>query len=300
MLSGLTSTRLLSAAALGAAAAAATLLYARRLRAARRRAARFRPCIDLHQGKVKQIVGSTLSDEPGKAPVTNFEATSSSADFAALYARDRLEGGHVIMLGPNNEQAALAALKAYPGGLQVGGGINPSNAQKYLDAGASHVIVTSYVFNEGRLDRERLAAIMKTVGRERLVLDLSCRRREPGGPFFVVTDRWQRFTTLEVCESTLRDLAAHCAEFLVHAVDVEGKQSGLERDLVVALGKWSPLPVTYAGGARSLEDCALLDELGAGRVDVTIGSALDIFGGKLPYSAVVEWDHAQAAAATGL
>tara|TARA_B110001452_G_scaffold140703_1_gene116999 strand:- start:7 stop:891 length:885 start_codon:yes stop_codon:yes gene_type:complete len=292
----MSSPRLLAVAAVATAAAAA-LLYARRLRAARRRAARFRPCIDLHQGKVKQIVGSTLSDEPGKAPVTNFEATKSSAEFAALYGRDKLVGGHVIMLGPNNEQAALGALRAYPGGLQVGGGINPSNARTYLDAGASHVIVTSYVFNEGRLDRERLAAIVETVGRERLVLDLSCRRREPGGPFFVVTDRWQRFTTLEVCESTLHDLAAHCAEFLVHAVDVEGKQSGLERDLVVALGKWSPLPVTYAGGARSLEDCALLDELGAGRVDVTIGSALDIFGGKLPYDAVVEWDHAQAAAA---
>ena len=261
---------------------------------------RFRPCIDLHQGKVKQIVGSTLSDDPNKGPVTNFEAEGSSADFAAMYARDGLKGGHVIKLGPNNEEAALAALRAYPGGLQIGGGVTPTNALAYLEAGASHVIVTSYVFTQGRLDAARLAEVVQTVGREQLVLDLSCRRREPGGPFYVVTDRWQKFTTLEVNEATLRELAAHCVEFLVHAVDVEGKQSGIERDLVVALGRWSPIPVTYAGGARSLEDCALIDALGGGRVDVTIGSALDVFGGRLSYRAVVEWDAAQAAAASPL
>ena len=152
-----------------------------------RSACRFRPCIDLHQGKVKQIVGSSLSDDPSKGPITNFEAEGSSADFAAMYAKDRLLGGHVIKLGPNNEEAALAALRAYPGGLQIGGGVTPANALSYLEAGASHVIVTSYVFSEGRLDAARLAEVVKVVGRERLVLDLSCRRREPGGPFFVVT-----------------------------------------------------------------------------------------------------------------
>lgn len=260
-------------------------------------ACRFRPCIDLHQGKVKQIVGSSLSDDPSKGPITNFEAEGSSADFAAMYAKDRLLGGHVIKLGPDNEEAALAALRAYPGGLQIGGGVTPANALSYLEAGASHVILTSYVFSEGRLDAARLAEVVKVVGRERLVLDLSCRRREPGGPFFVVTDRWQKFTDLEVSEATLRELSAHCVEFLVHAVDVEGKQSGIEEDLVKALGQWSPIPVTYAGGARNLEDCALIDKLGGGKVDVTIGSALDIFGGAFPYQGVVEWDAAQAEAA---
>lgn len=230
---------------------------------------RFRPCIDLHQGRVKQIVGSTLSDDPNKPPDTNFEAKGSAADFGALYAKDKLEGGHVIMLGPNNEEAALSALRAYPGGLQVGGGVNPSNAAKYLAAGASHVIVTSYVFREGRLDRERLAEVERAVGgHARLILDLSCRRRVPNGPFYVVTDRWQKFTDLEVNADTLRELSAHCAEFLVHAVDVEGKQSGIECELVEALGRWSPIPVTYAGGARSLVDLELIQRLSMGRVDV--------------------------------
>ena len=255
--------------------------------------AHFRPCIDLHQGRVKQIVGSTLTDDPGQGPATNFESSKPSEEFASMYKRDNLGGGHVIMLGPGNEEAAKAALRAFPGGLQVGGGITPANASAYLDAGASHVIVTSYVFREGRLDSERLAEIVQTVGKERLVLDLSCRRREPGGPFFVVTDRWQKFTSLALSAETLKDLAQHCVEFLVHAVDVEGKQSGIEEDLVKMLGEWSPIPVTYAGGARSLEDLELVNRLGGGKVDLAIGSALDIFGGKLAYSSVVEWSRAR-------
>ena len=254
------------------------------------RFAKFRPCIDLHQGKVKQIVGSTLSDDPGQGPVTNFEATKPSQDFAAMYQRDGLPGGHVIMLGPGNEEAAKAALRAYPGGLQIGGGITPANAGGYLEAGASHVIVTSYVFREGRLDAERLDELVRAVGKERLVLDLSCRRREPGGPFYVVTDRWQKFTSLALSAETLSQLAEHCVEFLVHAVDVEGKQSGIEEDLVKALGEWSTIPVTYAGGARSIDDLELVSQLGGGRVDLAIGSALDVFGGALKYDAVVAWD----------
>ena len=249
----------------------------------------FRPCIDLHGGKVKQIVGSTLSDDASSAPVENFVASRSAAEFAELYRRDGLAGGHVIMLGPGNEEAALSALRAYPGGLQVGGGVTAANAATYLAAGASHVIVTSYVFRDGRLDEGRLAEIEAAVGRERLVLDLSCRRRAPGGPFFVVTDRWQKFTELEVCAATLAALGGRCAEFLVHAVDVEGKQSGVERELVEALGEWSPIPVTYAGGARDRADLELVARLGKGRVCVTVGSALDIFGGKLPYAEVVAW-----------
>jgi phosphoribosylformimino-5-aminoimidazole carboxamide ribotide isomerase len=253
------------------------------------RRCRFRPCIDLHQGRVKQIVGSTLSDDPSKGPVTNFEASRPSEDFATMYRDDSLGGGHVIMLGPGNEEAAKAALCAYPGGLQVGGGITPANAASYLEAGASHVIVTSYVFRDGELDAARLRELVDAVGKERLVLDLSCRRREAGGPFYVVTDRWQKFTNLALSEQTLRELAADCSEFLVHAVDVEGKQSGIEEDLVKILADWSPIPVTYAGGARSLGDLELVSRLGRGRVDLAIGSALDCFGGKLPYKDVVAW-----------
>jgi phosphoribosylformimino-5-aminoimidazole carboxamide ribotide isomerase len=256
----------------------------------RRRFSRFRPCIDLHAGKVKQIVGSTLSDDPDRPPVENFVASRSSAEFGALYRDSELEGGHIIMLGPGNEEAALAALAAYPNGLQVGGGINPQNAAHYLEAGASHVIVTSYVFRGGNLDRERLADMVRAVGSKRLVLDLSCRRRVPGGSFFVVTDRWQKFTDVEVNAHTLRELAVYCDEFLIHAVDVEGMQSGVECELVEALGRWSPIRVTYAGGARSLDDLELVEMLSNGRVDVTVGSALDIFGGKLSYAEVCEWD----------
>ena len=255
--------------------------------------AAFKPCIDLHQGRVKQIVGSTLSDEPGKGPTTNFESSKPSNEFASMYKSDGLNGGHVIMLGPGNEEAAKAALRAYPGGLQVGGDITPSNAAEYLEAGASHVIVTSYVFREGTLDRGRLAELVKAVGPKRLVLDLSCRRREADGPFYVVTDRWQKFTNLALSAATLKELSAHCDEFLVHAVDVEGKQSGVEADLVSALGEWSPIPVTYAGGARSLADLEVVSRLGKGKVDLAIGSALDVFGGALPYEKVVSWCRAR-------
>lgn len=253
---------------------------------------KFRPCIDLHHGAVKQIVGSTLTD--ADAPVVNFEADQSPAEFAAMYAADGLTGGHVIMLGGGNAEAARAALAAYPGGLQVGGGITPAAARPYLEAGASHVIVTSYVFREGRVDEARLAEMVDSVGSQRLVLDLSCRQRnggkEGGGSgYYVVTDRWQRFTDVEVTEASLASLAAHCDEFLVHGVDVEGLQVGVIEDLVSKLGAWSPIPVTYAGGARSLADLERVERLGGGKVDLTVGSALDIFGGELPYADVVAW-----------
>jgi len=260
---------------------------------------RFRPCIDIHQGQVKQIVGGTLKDE-GAGPVTNFTAAQPSTYFAERYREDGLTGGHVVMLGatPESRAAALAAVRAYPGGLQVGGGVTGDNAREYLDAGASHVIVTSHVFHGGALDRGRLDALVGAVGRERLVLDLSCRRVAGGGeggggrPIYkVVTDRWQKWTELEVNEETLRDLAAHCAEFLVHGVDVEGLQSGIEEPLVELLAA-SPVPVTYAGGVRSLEDMERIRELGQGKVDATIGSALDLFGGQLPYADVLSW-HAE-------
>lgn len=236
----------------------------------------FRPCIDLHDGKVKQIVGGSLSDS-GAGLRTNFVSERPSSWYAQLYQRDGLKGGHVIMLGAGNESAAKEALSAYPGGLHVGGGINSTNARSYLDAGASHVIVTSWVFREGRLDETRLAELIQLIGKERLVLDLSCRIRD--GEYFVVTDRWQKFTTLRVTQETLQALAASCAEFLIHAVDVEGLCQGVDLELVKRLGQWSPIPTTYAGGASSLADLQQVADVSQGRVDLTIGSALDIFGG---------------------
>jgi len=236
----------------------------------------FRPCIDLHEGRVKQIVGGTLSDDAAGLR-TNFESTRSSDWYAKLYKRDQLGGGHIIMLGPGNEKAARAALAAYPGGMQVGGGIHLDNAVSFLEAGASHVIVTSWVFREGTIDWERLKHLVRRVGRERLVLDLSCRKR--GLDYLVVTDRWQRFTNYVVSEEALRELSTYCSEFLVHAVDVEGLCQGIDEELVSRLGDWTPLPTTYAGGGRSLEDLETVTRWGQGRVDLTIGSALDLFGG---------------------
>jgi phosphoribosylformimino-5-aminoimidazole carboxamide ribotide isomerase len=194
-----------------------------------------------------------------------------------LYQRDGLKGGHVIMLGPGNELEARSALGAYPGGLQVGGGITAGNAREYLDAGASHVIVTSWVFRDASLDEDRLAILVKAIGKERLVLDLSCRKK--GAEYYVVTDRWQKFTSLVVSAQTLEKLARSCAEFLVHAVDVEGLCQGIDQPLVTLLTRFSPLPVTYAGGAKSIEDLETVTGASHGRVDLTIGSALDIFGG---------------------
>lgn len=225
---------------------------------------------------MKQIVGGTLGGEPGRLQ-TNFVSDRPAAWYAELYKRDGLKGGHVIMLGPGNEAEARAALRAYPDGLQVGGGVSLDNAQAWLDAGASHVIVTSWVFREGQVDWERLAQLVETVGKSRLVLDLSCRRR--GGGYFVVTDRWQKFTDLAISRESLEKLAAWCAEFLIHAVDVEGQCCGIDQELVSSLGQWSPIPTTYAGGASSLADLEAVTRLGQGRIDLTIGSALDIFGG---------------------
>lgn len=236
----------------------------------------FRPCIDLHEGKVKQLVGGTLGDDPAGLR-TNFVSDRSAEFFAELYRQDGLKGGHVILLGPGNDEAARAALGAYPGGLQLGGGVNVENARGWLEAGASHVIVTSWVFREGRVDLDRLKALMRAVGKDRLVLDLSCRRK--GDAYCVVTDRWQRFTEVTITPASLEDLSAFCAEFLIHAVDVEGLCRGIDRELVGKLAEWSPLPATYAGGATSLADLEEVTRVGRGKIDLTIGSALDIFGG---------------------
>lgn len=265
----------------------------------------FRPCIDIHDGKVKQIVGGSLRDMAGAegtvrkessagntaAVEENFVATQDAPFYAKLYKRMGIKGGHVILLNPVTSEAyretkaqALAALSAYPGGLQVGGGITPDNAQEFLEAGASHVIVTSYVFREGRIDYERLARMRDAAGSEHLVLDLSCKKKEAG--YVVVTDRWQKETTETVNETLLDMLSDYCDEFLIHAVDVEGKAQGIECELVALLGRWGKKPVTYAGGVHNFEDLRLLKELGCGRVNVTIGSALDIFGGSMKFEEV--------------
>lgn len=239
---------------------------------------KFRPCIDLHAGKVKQIVGSTLTDHDPAGPATNFTSDLPAAHYAAMYRRDHLTGGHLIMLGPGNEEAARSALAAWPGGLQVGGGITAANAASWLERGAAAVIVTSYVFQDGRVREERLHELVAAVGRERLVLDLSCRRRD--GRYWVVTDRWQKFTEVAVDTASLAYFARFGAEFLVHAVDVEGKCAGVAEDLIKILADHAPLPTTYAGGVASLADLYRIKEVGRDRLDATIGSALDIFGGR--------------------
>ncbi|XP_057742112.1 1-(5-phosphoribosyl)-5-[(5-phosphoribosylamino)methylideneamino] imidazole-4-carboxamide isomerase, chloroplastic-like [Arachis stenosperma] len=260
-------------------------------------AVRFRPCIDIHKGKVKQIVGSTLQDLKGDGsnPVTNFESDKSAAEYAILYKQDGLTGGHAIMLGadPLSKAAALEALHAYPGGLQVGGGINSDNCLSYIEEGASHVIVTSYVFNNGQMDLKRLKDLVRIVGKERLVLDLSCRKKE--GKYAIVTDRWQKFSDVSLDAEVMQFLANFADEFLVHGVDVEGKKLGIDEELVALLGKHSPIPVTYAGGVTVMDDLERIKTAGMERVDVTVGSALDIFGGNMAYKDVVAWHTQQQA-----
>ena len=245
---------------------------------------RFRPCIDIHNGKVKQIVGSSLSDR-GDTADENYVSDKDAAYYASLYRERGLDGGHVILLNSRDSahyeatrEQALAALRAYPGGMMAGGGIDPENAKVFLEAGASHVIVTSYVFKDGRIDRRALSAMEKAVGREHLCLDLSCRRR--GTEHYIVTDRWQRFTDETLDAGILDFFADHASEFLIHAVDTEGKQQGIDEDIIPVL-KTSTVPVTYAGGVGTLGDIIRLKEAGEGRIDVTVGSALNIFGGTL-------------------
>lgn len=251
----------------------------------------FRPCIDIHNGKVKQIVGESLRDDKDFAR-ENFVATQDAAFFANLYQRKKIKNGHVILLNHkespyyiDSKKQAFEALMAYPGGLQVGGGITPENAAEFLNQGASHVIVTSYVFKDGQIHYENLNKLVREAGRENLVLDLSCRKKEQ--EYYIVTDRWQKYTDVRLTKKTMEELSAYCDEFLIHAVDVEGKASGIEEELAGMLGEYETLPVTYAGGIHSMEDLALLKKLGQGRVHATIGSALDIFGGTMKLDEVL-------------
>ena len=269
----------------------------------------FRPCIDIHNGKVKQIVGKSLRDE-GNAASENFVSERSAADFAGLYQKYGLRGGHVILLNAGDSEyyeatkaQALSALSAYPGGLQVGGGITADNAQEFILAGASHVIVTSYVFSGGEIRFDRLEELMDAVGREHLVLDMSCRKKD--NDYFVVTDRWQKMTKERVTPTLLDRLSEYADEFLIHAVDVEGQANGIEAELVDMLGTWSQgrdfaraaektdarvrPGVTYAGGVGSFSDLEELARIGRGRVNVTIGSALDLFGGSMSFEEVISF-----------
>jgi phosphoribosylformimino-5-aminoimidazole carboxamide ribotide isomerase len=250
---------------------------------------KFRPCIDLHNGHVKQIVGASLSVD-GAGLLTNFESDQPASYYADLYREDALLGGHVIKLGPGNDAAARAALAAYPGGLQIGGGIQLENAADWLAAGASHVIVTSWLFDEaGHFLHERLDRLIREIGKERLVLDLSCRAQ--GNGWVVAMNRWQTLTDLQVDAAAIRELSSSCDEFLIHAADVEGKCEGVDQRLVAFLGQHSSIPATYAGGANAFEDLATIDRLSAGKVDLTIGSALDLFGGaQIRYADCVAWN----------
>ena len=253
----------------------------------------FRPCIDIHNGKVKQIVGGSLKDA-GNTADENFVSGQDAAFYADLYKKEGFRGGHIILLNAKDSEyyeatkkQAMSALQAYPGGLQVGGGITAENAEEFLAAGASHVIVTSYVFCDGQIQMDRLKKLLDTVGKEHLVLDLSCRKKD--GKYYIVTDRWQKFTEQMITEELLEQLSDYCDEFLVHAVDVEGKAGGIEEELVRLLGSWGKIPVTYAGGVGNFDDLAKLKELGKNRLNVTIGSALDLFGGTMSYEKVKEF-----------
>lgn len=252
-----------------------------------------RPCIDIHNGKVKQLVGGSVQDQ-GDLARENYVSKEDAAWYARCFAQKELKNGHVILLNKKDSpyyeetrRQAMEALRAYPGGLQVGGGITAENAKEYLDAGASHVIVTSYVFQHGTISFENLYRLVEAVGRKKLVLDLSCRRKD--GRYYIVTDRWQKYTQVALSEDILTMLASFCDEFLIHGVDVEGRQSGIEEELIELLGRWHQIPITYAGGIRSFEDIDKIRRAGNGRIHITIGSALDLYGGNLSFEEAIRY-----------
>ena len=254
---------------------------------------KFRPCIDIHNGKVKQIVGGSLQDA-GDMAKENFVSEQDASFFARLYQNYQLEGGHIILLNgkdsPYYEKTklqAMSALRAYPKGMQIGGGITDENACEYLEAGASKVIVTSFVFKNGEINHENLKKLAAAVGKEHLVLDLSCRKKE--GQYYIVTDRWQNYTQVVLNQDSLNYFAEYASEFLIHAVDVEGKAKGIEEDVASLMGEWGKMPVTYAGGIHTFEDLEKLKMLGKQNVDFTIGSALDLFGGTLEFEKIAKW-----------
>ena len=251
---------------------------------------RFRPCIDIHNGKVKQIVGGSLKDERDQAE-ENFVSERSAAFYADMFRRDNLKGGHMILLNPPSSpyfeadrQQAAEALAVWPGGLQIGGGVTADNASSYIKAGDSHVVVTSYVFKDGQVQWENLEKLADAVGAGHVVLDVSCRKKD--GKYYIVTDRWQKFTKVQLGEEILYWMKEYCDEFLVHGVDVEGKSAGIEEGLVEMLAGVQGIPITYAGGISSLDELERFRRVSGGRLDFTIGSALDLYGGDIPYDEV--------------
>ncbi|KAF2680610.1 Phosphoribosylformimino-5-aminoimidazole carboxamide ribotide isomerase [Lentithecium fluviatile CBS 122367] len=255
---------------------------------------RFRPCIDLHAGSVKQIVGGTLSTTSDATLKTNWTSEHPSAYYADLYRHRGLTGAHVIMLGPGNEEAAKEALSAYRGGMQAGGGITEKNAREWIENGAEKVIITSYLFPDSAFSMDRLKAVLAALGNDKakLVIDLSCRRKDD--KWFVATNKWQTITDFELSQESISLLEPHCSEFLIHAADVEGLQRGIDHELVSKLAEWCTIPVTYAGGGRSIQDLELVKKLSNGKVDLTIGSALDIFGGfGVKFDDCVVWNENQ-------
>lgn len=251
---------------------------------------KFRPCIDIHNGKVKQLVGGSLKDK-GDLATENFVSSKGAADYAKMYKNDGLKGGHIIILNAKDSEyyqatrkQAMEALAEYPDGMQIGGGVNDQNAKEYIDAGASHVIVTSFVFKDGQINYENLEKLVQAVGKEHIVLDLSCRKID--GQYYIVTDRWQKFTEETVTIELLEKLSAYCDEFLIHGVDVEGTGSGMEEELIKIICGFDKIKITYAGGIASLENIERFKKLSKGKIDYTIGSALDLFGGHLPYEKV--------------
>ena len=251
---------------------------------------KFRPCIDIHNGHVVQIVGSSLRDENDSAQ-NNFVSEKDSAYYANLYKEHGLSGGHIIILNGKDSEyyeatkaEAVKALQTYKGGMQIGGGITDKNAEEYILAGASHIIVTSYVFSDGKICYNNLNRLNSAVGREHICLDVSCRMRN--GKYYVVTDRWQKFTDVVLDENLIVSLSEYCDELLVHAVDVEGRKAGINATIAGILEK-SPIPVTYAGGIASLDDIAKIRSIGNNKIDFTIGTALNIFGGDLDLMEVI-------------
>ena len=251
----------------------------------------FRPCIDIHNGQVKQIVGGSLQDKGDRA-TENFVSSMSGADYAHLYRRNGLRGGHIILLNPKDSpyytadvEQAKGALMAWPDSLQVGGGMTDENAGEWIAGGASHVIVTSYVFEQGEIRFDRIERLMDKVGKEHLVLDLSCRKKDD--EYYIVTDRWQNFTKQPLNKELLSRLSSCCDEFLVHAVNVEGTKSGVDRELIALLAENTDIPITYAGGIGTMEDIRTIETLGKGKINFTVGSALDLFGGTLEFEKIV-------------
>ncbi|MCR5103715.1 MAG: phosphoribosylformimino-5-aminoimidazole carboxamide ribotide isomerase [Eubacterium sp.] len=256
---------------------------------------KFRPCIDIHDGKVKQLIGGTLDDKTGAE--TNFVSEQEATFFGRLYRNCKLPGGHIILLNKGGTpeytediRAASLAMNEYPGGFMIGGGVTAENAESYIALGASHVIVTSYVFRDGLIDFDRLNELVGLVGKNHLVLDLSCRKKPGTNEYYIVTDRWQKYTETQLNHETLDMLKDYADEYLIHAVDVEGKQQGMDRELIEILGSWEmSIPVTYAGGVASFDDLQVIRDIGKGKIDVSIGSALTIFGGNMELSEVLDY-----------